>query len=138
MVYDPQTVMEDDFQASDDSVSLIDKVQGYMHRFEMPCRRRPYLSGHARSMWIEFKQGVGEWIEQHSSEIGEYSLARLELRHSDVLRMAYVTQKLLRALVFRSGAVDTDTFLADDEISPVALAAALHSRFKFILLITSI
>ena len=78
-------------------------------------------------MWIEFKQGVGEWIEQHRSEISEYSLAKLEFRHSDVLRMAYVIKKLLRALVFLSGAVDKDTLLADDEISPIALAAALHS-----------
>ena len=109
MVYYPQSVMDDDFQAFDDSFSLIDKVHGYMRRFEMACRRRPYLSGHARSMWIELKQGVGEWIEQHRSEICEYSLAKLEFRHSDVLRMAYVIQKLLRALVFLSGAVDKDT-----------------------------
>ena len=36
-------------------------------------------------------------------------------------------QKLLRALVSISGAVDKDTFLADDEIHPIALGAALHS-----------
>ena len=58
MVYYLQNVMEDDFQASDDSFSLIHQAHGYMHRFEMPGRRRPYLSGRARSMWIEFKQGV--------------------------------------------------------------------------------
>ena len=127
MAYYPKNVMEDDFQASEDSFNLIHRVHGYMHRFEMPARRRPYLSGHAQSMWIEFKQAVGEWIEEHRSEICEYSLAKLELRHSDVLRMAYVIQKLLRALVFLSGAVDKYMFLADDAIGPVALAGAVRS-----------
>ena len=118
MVYYPQNVMEDDFQASDESFSLIHQVHGYMHRFEMTGRRRPYLSGHAQSMWIEFKQAVGEWIEQHRSEICEYSLAKLEFRHSDVLRMAYVIQTLLRALVFLSGAVDKDMFWLTMKLVP--------------------
>ena len=100
---------------------------GYMHRFEMPGRRRPYLTGRAQSMWIEFKKAVGEWIEQHRSEICEYSLAKLEFRHSDVLRMAYVIQKLLRALVFLSGAVHKEKPLADDEVRLFALVCALHS-----------
>ena len=93
----------------------------------MPARRRPYLTGRAQSIWIEFKQAVGEWIEEHRSDICEYSLAKLEFCHSDVSRMAYVIQKLLRALVFLSGAVDKDKLLAADEICPIALAGALHS-----------
>ena len=81
----------------------------------------------ALSMWYDFKQGVAQWIEKHKSNICEYSLAKLELRHSDVLRMACVIQKLLRALVSISGAIDKETCVADDEIGPVALGAALHS-----------
>ena len=88
MVYLLGNVMEDDFQVCDASLSAIHYVHGYVHRCELPCRRRPYLSGRARSMWFDFKQGVAQLIEKHKSEICECSLAKLELRHSDVLRMA--------------------------------------------------
>ena len=49
-------------------------------------------------MWYQFKQGVADWIHNHKSDICEYNRAKLEFRHPDVLRMAYVIQKLLRAL----------------------------------------
>ena len=45
-------------------------------------------------MWYQFKQGVVDWIENRKSEICEYSFAKLEFRHSDVLRMAYVIKTL--------------------------------------------
>ena len=79
-------------------------------------------------MWYQLKQFVAEWIENHKSDICEYSLARLEFRHSDVLRMAYVIQKLLRALSAMSVATDKETLLASDEIGPIALGAALRCR----------
>ena len=41
--------------------------------------------------------------------------------------MAYVIQKLLRALTVLSAATDKEELLARDEIGPVALGAALHS-----------
>ena len=68
MVYYPQNVMEYDFQASDDWCSLIHQIHSDMHRYEMPALRKPYLSGHAQSMCTEFKQVVGEGIEEHRSE----------------------------------------------------------------------
>ena len=86
----------------------------------MPCRRT-FCSGRALSRLYQFKQGVADWIEIHKSEICEYSIAKLEFRHSNVLRMAYVSQKLSRALTAMSAATDKEEFLANDEIGPIAL-----------------
>jgi hypothetical protein len=78
-------------------------------------------------MWYQFNQCVADWICKHKTDICEYSLAKLEFRDSDVLRMAYVIQKLLRALTIMSAATDNNEFLASDEIGPIALGAALRS-----------
>ena len=110
MCFHAGNVMEDDFQDSQRSMHLIHDVHDYMHRIEMPRIRKPYYSRQALSTWYQFKQGVADWIENHKSDICEYSLAKLELRHSDVLRMAYVIQKLLRALTAMSVATDRRVF----------------------------
>ena len=80
------------------SMQLIEDVHYYMHRFETQRIRKPYYSRTALSMWYRFKQGVADWIHKHKTDICEYSLAKLEFRDSDVLRMAYVIKKLLREL----------------------------------------
>ena len=133
--------MEDDFQDSLRFMRVIHDVHGYMHRHEMPCLRKPYHSGKALSMWYQLKQGVADWIEIHKSDICEYSLAKLEFRQSDVLRMAYVIQKLLRVLIAMSGATDKEELLANDELGPIAMGlryTAGGGRFIFILHITSL
>ena len=127
MCFHAGNVMEDDFQDSQRSMHLIHDVHDYMHRLDMPRIRKPYYSRPALSMWYQFKQGFADWVENHKSDICEYSLAKLEFRHSDVLRMAHVIQKLLRALTAMSVATDKEEFLASDEIGPIALGAALRS-----------
>jgi hypothetical protein len=127
MCFQPANVMEDDNQDSQMSMQLIEDVHHYMQRFEKQRIRKPYYSGTALSMWYQFNQSVADWIRNHKTYICEYSLAKLELRDSDVLRMAYVIQKLLRASTIMSAATDNKELLASDEIGLIALGAALRS-----------
>ena len=95
---------------------------------EMSSQKTPHYIGLAFSLWAQAKLAIAEWIKCHGGDVCIHSLANLEFRDKDILRVAnIVTQELLRAMSSMSGARRKDNFLASGIIGALDLAAAIRS-----------
>ena len=116
---------DEDQQAGTTAPFLLD-IHSWMLESICTQAQQRNLSGHAQTYHKVVKETIADFKAQHSGDLNEYWLAKLDFFKTDLLREASVNQRIIQFLVHKSSAVDKASEMSRTSFNVLEYALALR------------